>query len=321
MFRPGEIWLDLAGNPINAHGGGVLHHQGRFYWYGEQRPEGPSSLNAQIGVSCYSSDDLLSWTFERTALSVVRDDPASPLAPGCKIERPKVLFNVSTQRFVMWWHHDLKGWGHSGALAGVAISDSPTGPFKLVEVFKPNWTMFRDCTLFQDDDGTAYTVYASDDNANLIISPLTDDYLKPQPLPFRHFPGRYMEAPCVFKHDGMYYLLASDCTGWAPNEARSAVAPTLNGPWKELGNPCLGDGAEVTYGTQSTFVLPVPGKPGAFIFMADQWRPDNLADSRYVWLPMFFKRTVTMYPPRPFVRWREGWDLTELETLTKGAIS
>jgi hypothetical protein len=112
-----------------------------------------------------------------------------------------------------------------------------------------------------------------------------------------------------------------DLTGWAPNEARSAVAPTPNGPWKELGNPCLGKGAELTYGAQSTFVLPVPGRPDAFIFMADQWRPGNLADSRYVWLPMFFKRTVAMYPPRPFVRWREAWDLSEFEAQGKGVSS
>ena len=312
-FRPGQVWLDTQGNPINAHGGGVLYHDGVYYWHGEQRPVGPAHLDAQIGVSCYSSRDLLAWKFEGTALSVVRDDPASPLVPGCKIERPKVLFNAATRRFVMWWHHDLKGWGHSGALAGVAISDSPTGPFKLVEVLKPNWTMFRDCTVFQDDDGSAHLVYASDDNANLVISRLTDDYLKPAAPAIRHFLGRYMEAPCVFKHDGQYYFIGSDCTGWHPNEARSAVAPSLAGPWRELGNPCLGEGAELTYGGQSTFVLPVVGKPGAFIFMADQWRPDNLADSRYVWLPVFFKRTVPHYPPRPFVRWHEEWDLSALD--------
>ncbi len=309
-FEPGKLWNDVDGNPINAHGGGILHHEGVFYWYGEQRPAGPSTLDAQIGISCYSSRDLYRWKFEGTVRPVVRDDPSSPLTPGCKMERPKVLFNPSTRRFVMWWHHDRKGWGHSGALAGVAISDSPTGPFRLVEVFKPNWTMYRDCTLFQDDDGAAYTIYATDDNANLMISPLTDDYLKPTPRAQRHFQGRYMEAPCVFKRDGQYYLIASDCTGWAPNEARSAVAPTLQGPWRELGNPCLGEGAELSFGTQSTFVFPVPGKKDAFILMADQWRPDNLADSRYVWLPITFRRTVAYYPERPFVRWQDAWDLS-----------
>ena len=26
----GEIWLDTDGNPINAHGGGILYHNGRL---------------------------------------------------------------------------------------------------------------------------------------------------------------------------------------------------------------------------------------------------------------------------------------------------
>ena len=29
-FRPGEVWLDTAGEPIQAHGGGVLFHEGVY---------------------------------------------------------------------------------------------------------------------------------------------------------------------------------------------------------------------------------------------------------------------------------------------------
>ena len=49
----------------------------------------------------------------------------------------------------------------------------------------------------------------------------------PCPGQLRHFQGRYMEAPRIFKREGLYYLIASDCTGLHPNEARSAVAPDL----------------------------------------------------------------------------------------------
>ena len=308
-FRPGQVWLDTRGRPINAHGGGILFHDGTYYWYGEERPEGSDALDARIGISCYRSRDLYTWAYEGTALPVVHDDPRSPLVPGCKMERPKVVYNAATRRFVMWWHHDRLGWGHNGALAGVAVSETPAGPFRLVDVFRPG-AMFRDCTVFQDDDGSASLVFASDDNANLAIVRLDETYLRPVGPPQRHFVGRYMEAPCVFKHDGTYYFIGSDCTGWLPNEARSAAAPALQGPWRELGNPCLGEGAELTYGGQSTFVLPVQGKLGAFIFMADQWRPANLADSRYVWLPVSFRRTVPYYPPRPFVCWQASWDLS-----------
>ena len=34
-IRPGEIWPDDQGAHINAHGGGVLYHDGKYYWYGE----------------------------------------------------------------------------------------------------------------------------------------------------------------------------------------------------------------------------------------------------------------------------------------------
>ena len=34
-FRPGEEFLDVDGMAINAHGGGVLHFNDSYYWYGE----------------------------------------------------------------------------------------------------------------------------------------------------------------------------------------------------------------------------------------------------------------------------------------------
>jgi len=306
-FRPGEVWPDTSGHPINAHGGGILHHRGAFYWYGECRPEGPASLNALIGVSCYRSTDLLNWENLGVALPVVHGDDRHPLAAGCKIERPKVLYNSATAKFVMWWHHDLKGAGHLNALAGIAVSDTPAGPFTFLEVLKPGWRMARDCTLFQDDDGRAYFIYATDDNANLCIHLLADDYLRPTDIAITIFPGRFMEAPCVFKHEGRYYFIGSDCTGWLPNEARSASAPCIWGPWKELGNPGLGEGADTTWGAQSTFVFPVPGRPGAFVFMADRWVPEALHNSRYVWLPLFFKKAPAGFL-RPHFRWHDCWD-------------
>jgi hypothetical protein len=166
--------------------------------------------------------------------------------------------------------------------------------------------MARDCTLFKDDDGSAFFIFASDDNANLVISRLTDDYLDPDVAFTRVFPGRYMEAPCVFKRNGIYYLIASDCTGWHPNEARSAYAGSIWGNWREIGNPCLGPNAEICFGAQSTFVFPLQGMPGKFVFMADQWRPENLADSRYVWLPIEFRPVPGYSVERPFVSWSES---------------
>lgn len=70
--------------------------------------------------------------------------------------------------------------------------------------------------------------------------------------------------------------MMSGCTGWAPNAARSAVAESIWGPWRELGNPCEGPGAETTYDSQSTFVIAVAGTD-RYIYMGDRWNPADAA--------------------------------------------
>ena len=313
QFKPGDIWTDTSGNPINAHGGGILYHNNVYYWYGEIKkgktwmPEANRSWNGTrvdvTGISCYSSTDLYNWKHEENVLPAVKDDPSHDLHTSKVLERPKVLYNKATKKFVMWMHVDSQDYALSHA--GVATSDSPTGPFRYIGSFRPNGSMSRDMTLFMDDDGKAYHFYASENNATMHISLLTDDYLKPSGRFVRVFEGRSMEAPAVFKHQGRYYLMASDCTGWAPNPARSAVAESIWGPWKELGNPCRGPEAEVTFRGQSTYFLPVEDKPGKFIFMADRWNQNDLPDSRYLWLP------VTLTDEGFKVHWKTTWTLNK----------
>jgi len=64
----------------------------------------------------------------------------------------------------------------------------------------------------------------------------------------------------------------------------------------------VGSGADTSFGTQSTCVLPVPGRADTFIFMADRWKQWDLADSRYVWLPLEFAPDG-----RPVLRWLGQW--------------
>ncbi|MGO8748540.1 MAG: hypothetical protein ACLQNE_21400 [Thermoguttaceae bacterium] len=59
MFRPGEPWLDDRGVPINAHGGGILAHEGAFYWFGQHMVEGNAGNYAQVGVDVYASKNGL----------------------------------------------------------------------------------------------------------------------------------------------------------------------------------------------------------------------------------------------------------------------
>jgi hypothetical protein len=164
--------------------------------------------------------------------------------------------------------------------------------------------MARDMTLFVDDDGKAYHIFASEENSTIHISQLNDDYTDYSGIYWRAFPGRFMEAPALMKRDGKYYFIGSGCTGWAPNAARSAVAPSIGGPWEELGNPCVGQDSALTFHSQSTYILPVQGKKDAFIFMADRWQPENPIDGTYIWLPIDFSENDQLQ-----IHWMDQWDL------------
>ncbi|MDN3596726.1 glycoside hydrolase family 43 protein [Zunongwangia endophytica] len=344
-FRPGEIWKDNEGNHINAHGGGILFKDGIYYWYGEHK--GKSSL-ARVGITVYSSEDLYNWKNEGVALSVAKD-PDSEITSGSVMERPKVVYNKKTDKYVMWFHLELKDQGYAAARTGIAISDSPLGPFTYLKSYRPNskqwpqnfkedwketakngdpeewWTpkwrkalkegmfvrrdfengqMSRDMTVYMDKDDTAYHITSSEENQTLHISKLTDDYLDFTGEWVRMQPGGQNEAPAIFEKDGYCYMITSGLTGWAPNAARSFRAKSIMGPWEKLGNPAVGENADKTFFSQSTFVLPVQGKEDSFIFMADRWKPKNHINGRYIWLPIEWENE------KPIIRWKKEWDLS-----------
>ncbi|WP_200814444.1 glycoside hydrolase family 43 protein [Parabacteroides sp. Marseille-P3160] len=347
-FKPGELWPDNNGVHINAHGGGILFEKGKYYWFGEHKTEGEKGNVANVGVHCYSSKDLYNWKDEGIALSVAPEGSGSDIERGCILERPKVIYNEKTKKYVMYFHLEPKGAGYTGALSGIAVSDKVCGPYQYLKAVRPNagyWAvnypdelkeksskaeglrfpgdrlpehpdsmnivkrdfgkgqMARDMNLFVDEDGTAYHIYSSEENSTLHIAQLTDDYLNYTGKYARFFIGRFMEAPALFKKDGKYYLMMSGCTGWAPNAARSAVADSIFGKWKELGNPCVGEDADLTFHSQSTYILPVQGHPGKFIYLGDRWTPENAIDGRYIWLPVEFEGN------RFVIRWKEEWRL------------
>ncbi len=304
----GERWLDREGKFINAHGGGILYHEGVYYWYGEAKGDftyrspgvGWDCYRTDAGgVSCYTSTDLCHWTYRGIVLEPDTMHTFSDIHPTMVIERPKVIYNRSTGKFVMWMHIDNHN--YEKAVAGVAVSDSPTGKFRFIESVRPNGQMSRDMTLFKDDDEQAYLVYSSEGNATLHIAQLSDDYQHVTARYERLFIGQSREAPALFKRQGKYYLITSGCTGWDPNEADLAVADHVMGPYTSLGNPCRGPHADKTFFAQSTHVLPVAGTADCFIAMFDRWNKRNLIDSRYVWLPIRFDAGA------PTISWADVW--------------
>ena len=218
-FHPGQEWLDTSGDVIQAHGGQVVpstDDQGQtiYYLYGEDRTYG---YHSAPGVHVYSSYDLYNWTDRGVALraltsteqfdepyfdalygdytqaqkdAVYRDLGTVPV-PGVTppiIERPKVIYNEATDKWVMWAHMDgpseTSTAQYAKAKAGVAIADNPYGPFRYIDSYylhhsPEGWGtpgMARDMNLFVDDDGTGYIIYSSEDNATMYISKLDETY-------------------------------------------------------------------------------------------------------------------------------------------------
>jgi hypothetical protein len=350
-FKPGEIWPDDKGVHINAHGGGILFHKGKYYWFGEHK--GERSNAALVGVTCYSSDDLYNWKNEGIALEV-SDDTTSLIVRGSTIERPKVIYNEKTGKFVMYFHLELRGRGYNAAYAGRAVSDQVTGPYtflgadrvnagfwpmnlpeagrkdtitpRSLRSWSPEWLkavdnglyvrrdfesgqMARDMTLYVDDNGKAYHIYAAEENYTLNIAELTDDYLGYTGRYITLDPAGHNEAPAIFKKNGAYFMITSGCTGWTPNAARLLTAPTIWGPWTRHPNPCIGENADSTFRSQSTYIIPVQGKKDAFIFMADRWTPRTPIDGRYIWLPILFNDGL------PVLKWFDEWDLSIFDQI------
>ena len=136
-FTPGNIWPDNNGVHINAHGGGLLFAKGCYYWFGEHKIAGPAGNKAMVGVHCYSSKDLYNWKDEGIALSV-SEDTTSDIAKGCILERPKVIYNKKTRKYVMWFHLELRGQGYKAARTGLAVSDKVNGTYKFIKSYRPN---------------------------------------------------------------------------------------------------------------------------------------------------------------------------------------
>lgn len=291
----GLQWADSAGNPIQAHGAGIVRSGAFYYWFGENRnPD--FTFKA---VSIYRSADLRSWEFRGNALT---QSSAAELGHA-NIERPKVAFNAATGQFVMWMHWEN---GNDYTLARAAVASSPTieGPYTYRGSFRPFAAtvtdhgmpgyMSRDCNLFVDTDGAGYFVSTSNENLDLNLYRLTADYLGIASLVAVLFPGGQREAPVLFKRNGVYVLVTSAATGWAPNQARYATSTALATGWSALAN--LGDGT--TFSSQPASVVAVQGAAGtAYLYAGDRWAGawgGPYLDSMYVWLPLAFASNTAL---------------------------
>lgn len=70
------------------------------------------------------------------------------------MERPKVIYNSSTKKYVLYMHIDSSDYAE--AKVGIATSDTVCGKYSYLGSWRPLGYQSRDLGLFQDDDGKGY---------------------------------------------------------------------------------------------------------------------------------------------------------------------
>lgn len=339
-IRPGQPWLDTNGQRIQAHGGSVLYHNGRFYWYGENKEKSQSEYDLwHWGIRMYSSVDLYNWEDEGIICLPVLEDPDHPMHPKSQVDRPHILYDEKQDRFVMW----LKILTLDPYFV-VALADTIHGPFQVSHVVKPHDFGCGDFDLVKDAvSGKAFIVFERV-HSSMLVMELTEDYTNVTGPYTEHLvkshPPFVREAPAIFRKDGKWWMFTSGTTAKFPNPTETAVADDLHGPWKELGVTHVGDLKKTSFDSQISAVLQHPDHPSLYIALADRWlldlKPDlpnmmevfdswfdpdkedlipqemrlltakNTSIADYVWLPVLFREDGT-----PYLEWMDEWRIED----------
>ncbi len=276
-IRPGEVWLDTAGKPIQAHGGSIMQIGDVFYWYGEDKERTLSGDRIREfwhwGMRCYSSTDLYNWTDLGTIIPPDLEDPGSPLAPSSLADRPHIIYNRRTKKFVCWikiMHPE--DWSQSRT---VLVADDIQGPYQMVgRDIKPLGMSAGDFDLVIAHDDKAYMIFERV-HTEMIVADLTDDYTGFTGYYSTHFPQTQppftREAPAYFTRGGKHYLLTSGTSGYHANPSLAAVADTYHGPWTMLGDAHRNDQTATSFNSQISSVFKHPAKKDLYIALADRW--------------------------------------------------
>jgi len=288
-IRPGTVFIDAAGSTAQLHGVGIHRFGGLFYAWGEDKSAGATFT----AVACYSSPDLVSWTFEGNALEAAHGD----IGADRVVERPKVLRRPDG-RFVLFLHVDTVG--YTAARVGYAIADSPRGPFRYVGSERPLGNSSRDIGVFQE--GGAGYLLSEDRDSGLHIYRLADDYLSVAELvatTLKDDGSHGYESPALVRHEGRYYLFGSDLTGWSTNDNKVATAFELAGPWSAWAD--IAPPGCATFDSQVSTVIQTDDAGDEFVYIGDRWRRDDLFASPAVWLPLQIR------DGRAQLRWEDEW--------------
>jgi autotransporter-associated beta strand protein len=277
--------LDNNGNPIMAQGGGISKFGNTYYWYGVQYAEmGPyysnnvvnTSSSTFVAINCYSSTDLVHWTFQNHSVS---KSTAGFSNPGWVGRMGQVVYNSANNQYVLWVE----------ALGGQACCtcSTPTGNFVLNNVQGTITNVYfgpgaGDCTIFCDVDhgGTPYFI-CSDPHGrqHAYVCPLSSSYTTiGNAVAINNTGGipawpQGQEADNMFERNGIYYYTMSDLAGWSYSAAYEVNSTNIFSPNSYTADArYLGTTADFTHYSQVSFGFQVSGTQSTnYIMVGDRW--------------------------------------------------
>lgn len=350
-FRPGKYWYDTDGNIIQAHAGAILYVEGKYFWYGENKDGVTGRATGSVcpiwhqGVQLYSSDDLYNWKNEGV-IAIDREDEESPFYPGRIMDRPHILYNEMTKKYVLWAKIGgliSKNQGFESTYFAVCECESIKGPFRLVS--KLSELPAGDFDLVKQNE-KAYIIFGKPFTEVLCVE-LNDTYTGYGEKWSTHIPTPFppfsREAPAYFERNGEKYLLTSGTTGYFPNKTLMYRLSSFHGKWEELGDACVGDVKGNSFHAQFSSVFRHPFKKDLYIALGDRWlndlpscmpSPDDMFESffnpekirekdayrlerytdentsmaTYVWLPIRFREDGI-----PYITWEDEWSIERMK--------
>ena len=284
-IQNGKLWKLSSGATVQAHAPGFVRVGDVWYMCGEDR-----SNWWNPDVNLYSSTDLVNWKFER---KIIRNGvTTSALGSTRMIERPKLMYNATTDKFVVWCHYESSD--YSASEAACFECDEVNGDYSYVWSGRPLGIKSRDCNIFQDTDGTAYFISTTEENQHLGLFRLDDTYHSA----IEHtqlFAWQSREAPAIVRIDNRYFMFSSACSGWDPNQCKLSYSGNLKSGWSGLTNV----GNSIAYDTQPAAILVIKGtKKTTYLYVGDRWQDPGLPESKTIIFPIEFNGTQCTFTYR-----------------------
>ncbi|HEX9059590.1 MAG TPA: glycoside hydrolase family 43 protein, partial [Clostridia bacterium] len=176
-----------------------LEYNGRIYLYCSHDVYKEGAGYIMNDITCISTDDLKNWTDHG---EVFKASGWASLSWA-----PVVVYR--NNKFYMYY-------GNGGSNIGVAVSDSPAGPFKDVlgkalvsgstpGVNAPSGFWCFDPGAFVDDDGQAYLYWGGNGQGNTRVIKLNSDMISVNGAASQIVAPIFMEDSWIHKYNGKYY--------------------------------------------------------------------------------------------------------------------